>query len=90
MNCKQCGGSMTAQQKQWNGQPRTVFECNQDNGECLNERGYPTSMWPRSNNNGGGARRGPAPQQRGGGFTKSTSSDEQIKWQTCLKAAAES
>lgn len=33
-----------------------VFECNQDNGECLNDKGYPSSFWPKRNN--GGARGG--------------------------------
>ncbi len=24
-----------------------VFECNQDNGQCLNAKGYPNSVWPK-------------------------------------------
>ena len=24
-----------------------VWECAQDNGECLNDKGYPTSVWPK-------------------------------------------
>jgi len=56
MDCKQCGGSMSASMKNIRGQQKRVFECNQDNGECLNERGYPNSFISKfaANGNGGG------------------------------------
>ncbi len=43
MNCPQCSGSMSPKQTP-KGQ---VFECNQDNGTCLNAKGYPNSVWPK-------------------------------------------
>lgn len=60
MDCKQCGGSMSASMKNIRGQQKRVFECNQDNGECLNERGYPNSFISKyaANGNGGNARGG--------------------------------
>jgi hypothetical protein len=47
---------MTAKQVNTSRGPGTVWECNQDNGDCLNDKGYPTSVWPQ--------RRGVAPAQR--------------------------
>ena len=57
MECRQCGGSMTAQNKTIQGKPTTVFECDQANGECLNARGYPNSIFQK---NGGAPQRAPA------------------------------
>lgn len=87
MNCKTCGSSTSEKNT-----PRGLaYECNQDNGECVNERGYPTSSWaqtlPPRGGNGGARRPAPAASALGRGITRSTSTDDQIKWQTCLKVA---
>ncbi len=42
--CPKCGGSMSPKQTP-KGQ---VFECDQVNGECLNAKGYPNSVWPKT------------------------------------------
>ncbi len=57
MTCPQCSGSMSPKQTP-KGQ---VFECNQDNGTCLNAKGYPNSVWPK---------RGSAPAQAPAPTTK--------------------
>lgn len=49
-----------------------VFECNQDHGDCLNDRGYPSSVWPKRGGQSYPPARRPAPAPRrnssGGGF----------------------
>ena len=47
MNCQTCNGTMSQKVITFKGQPKSVWECNQDNGDCLNEKGYPTSFWPK-------------------------------------------
>ena len=56
MICPQCEGTMLSKAVNTAKGQATVWECNQDNGECLNDKGYPTSVWPKS-----GRRQGAAP-----------------------------
>jgi hypothetical protein len=46
--CPSCGGSMTLKDVTLkSGQTVSgVAECNQDRGECLNDKGFATSVWP--------------------------------------------
>lgn len=58
---------MSRSNKTIQGQQRTVFECNQDNGECLNDRGYPYSFISKYAPNGNGSRQGSAAGRSNGG-----------------------
>jgi len=80
MNCKVCGGSTSQKQT-----PRgMVFECNQDNGSCLNNKGYPSSTWAVQRN---GAVAPQRPPQRALAPPSNGNRDDAIKWQVCLKVA---
>lgn len=82
MNCKACGGTTTAQTKVIKGRPTILYECNQDNGTCLNARGYPTSTFATGN----GAR---APQRSAPPVAPTPANGSDLsKWQTCLNCAA--
>jgi hypothetical protein len=43
--CPSCGGTTFAKEITYKGKPKTIFECNQDKGECLNGKGFPNSVW---------------------------------------------
>lgn len=45
-NCPACGGTTKAKSVSVKGRDVRIHECNQDNGDCLNEKGFPTSVWP--------------------------------------------
>lgn len=88
MNCKTCGGTTVAK----NTSRGQAFECNQDNGDCFGNNGYPTTTWGTSlRQNGGGQqnpRRAPIsnspPQQQ----RPAANGPDLSKWQTCLNCAA--
>lgn len=43
--CTSCGGTTTEKTTK---QGKTYWACNQDRGECKNEKGYATSVWSRN------------------------------------------
>jgi len=45
MQCKICGGSMSQNSQKVPGSKMPDWICDQVNGECLNERGYPNAQW---------------------------------------------
>jgi len=46
-NCPQCGGTTFAKSVNLKtGASVKVFECNQDNGTCQNDKGFKTTIWP--------------------------------------------
>ncbi len=67
--CPQCSGSMSPKQTP-KGQ---VFECNQDNGQCLNAKGYPNSVWPKR---GTAQNAPPQAQAARGNVARSNGSDD--------------
>jgi hypothetical protein len=45
-NCTKCGGTTHAKEITLkSGTKKTVYECNQDNGECLNNNGFKSTEW---------------------------------------------
>ncbi len=67
---------MTAQNKTIQGKPTTVFECDQANGECLNARGYPNSIFQK---NGGAPQRAPARNGASNGAARSGGISDDVK-----------
>jgi hypothetical protein len=43
--CPECGGTTTEKETKTG---KTYWACNQDRGECINDKGYPTSVWSRN------------------------------------------
>jgi hypothetical protein len=44
--CPTCGGTTYAKTVNVKGREVNIHECNQDNGECQNEKGFKTTVWP--------------------------------------------
>ncbi len=47
-----------------------VFECDQANGECLNYKGYPNSVWPKRDTPQSAPPQAQAPRQQAGTMSK--------------------
>jgi len=46
-NCEVCGGPTKSKRVETKYGQKTVFECLQSNGECLNAKGYPNSQFAK-------------------------------------------
>jgi hypothetical protein len=68
---------MTAVNKTIQGKPTTVFECDQANGECLNAKGYPNSIFQK---NGGAPQRAPARNGASNGAARSGVSEDVVEF----------
>jgi hypothetical protein len=47
--CPECGGTTSEKRTKAD---KPYWACNQDNGECLNDKGFPTSVWSKRQSRG--------------------------------------
>jgi hypothetical protein len=75
---------MSSKTIQYKGQPKQIFECYQANGECLNDKGYPNSVWPKGGSKSSAPTRS-APKSGNGNDDRSNRIERQHSQEMALR-----
>lgn len=87
MNCPKCQGTMSSKVITYQGKPKSIFECDQANGECLNDKGYPNSVWPKGGAKSSAPTRS-APKSSNGNDDRSNRIERQHSQEMAIRYAA--